>query len=167
MENIPLNIVEKQNTKSEQGGSSVASQQQSNIANQHINHSVMNSSSSRGVDPIIALETRSSNPIIAKNSHNYPQSKDPKPSITPEKPPVSFESSMNELEKIVAALEGGQLQLETAIQYYARGLELHKHCSDQLENAKLKVQNILHNQGRVTGLQQSPLQDEYSPPPSL
>ncbi len=75
---------------------------------------------------------------------------------------MSFENAMNELEKIVAALEGGQLQLETAIKYYARGLELHKNCNELLENAKLKVQNILHNQGKAVDVAKSNLEDEYS-----
>ena len=50
-----------------------------------------------------------------------------------------FESALAELEKLVAAMEGGQLSLEQSLQTYKRGAELLKFCQEKLENAQQQV----------------------------
>lgn len=68
-----------------------------------------------------------------------------------EAPNISFEQAVKELEEIVRKLESGQVDLESAIKDYERGNELRKICEKKLNEAKLKVENIIKNQdGSVT-----------------
>ncbi len=55
---------------------------------------------------------------------------------------LSFEDALNELEAIVEKLEGGTLDLDKAIDAYARGMSLKQHCQARLEEARLKVEQI-------------------------
>lgn len=52
----------------------------------------------------------------------------------------SFEKALDELEKIVARMEGGSLTLEESLAAHKRGLELAKHCQSRLEAAQQQVQ---------------------------
>ena len=65
---------------------------------------------------------------------------------------LSFEDALNELEAIVEKLEGGTLDLDKAIDAYARGMSLKQHCQARLEEARLKVEKIKlpENGGSVT-----------------
>ncbi len=54
----------------------------------------------------------------------------------------SFESSLLELEKIVAQLEKGDLPLEKTLDLYQKGVELTKKCNIQLKDAKLKIEQL-------------------------
>ncbi|RPJ48959.1 MAG: exodeoxyribonuclease VII small subunit [Betaproteobacteria bacterium] len=56
----------------------------------------------------------------------------------------TFESSLAELEKIVAAMEEGQMPLEQSLAAYKRGAELLKLCQSQLQDAQQQVK-ILEN----------------------
>jgi exodeoxyribonuclease VII small subunit len=56
----------------------------------------------------------------------------------------SFESALAELEKIVAAMEEGQMPLEQSLTAYKRGAELLKFCQSQLQEAQQQVK-ILEN----------------------
>ena len=55
---------------------------------------------------------------------------------------LSFEDALNELEAIVEKLEGGAVDLDKAIDAYARGMFLKQHCQARLEEARLKVEKI-------------------------
>ena len=55
---------------------------------------------------------------------------------------LTYELAFDELETIVASLEDGERPLEESIDLYARGQALVKHCSELLENAELKVQQL-------------------------
>ena len=64
---------------------------------------------------------------------------------------ISFEQAVKELEDIVRKLESGQVDLESAIKDYERGNQLRGICEQKLNDAKLKVENIIKNQdGSVT-----------------
>jgi len=52
---------------------------------------------------------------------------------------LSFESALAELEKIVAAMESGELSLEQALATHKRGLELARFCQQRLEAAQQQV----------------------------
>jgi len=54
-------------------------------------------------------------------------------------PPQSFESALGELEKIVEAMEAGQLPLDEAIAAYKRGAELLQYCQGALKEASQQV----------------------------
>ncbi len=62
---------------------------------------------------------------------------------------LSFEKASLELEDIVKKLESGNLDLEIAIQLYARGNELRVHCERILADAKLKVDSITQRNGSI------------------
>ena len=53
--------------------------------------------------------------------------------------PESFEAASAELEKIVAAMETGQMSLEASLSAYQRGAELIKYCQSKLEDAQQQV----------------------------
>ncbi|MDR2839343.1 MAG: exodeoxyribonuclease VII small subunit [Azonexus sp.] len=57
---------------------------------------------------------------------------------------MKFETALAELEAIVASMEGGQLELEAAIAAYRRGMELMKHCQNQLTAAETQIR-VLEN----------------------
>jgi len=57
---------------------------------------------------------------------------------------LSCETALAELEKLVAAMEAGQLPLEEALAAYRRGADLLQHCQRQLTDAEEKVR-VLDN----------------------
>lgn len=52
---------------------------------------------------------------------------------------LTFEETMESLEKIVKELESGNLSLDDSIQKYTKGLELSKHAYELLKNAESKL----------------------------
>ena len=54
----------------------------------------------------------------------------------------SFEQALRELEHIVQELEKDDVSLERSIELYQKGVELSKECSDLLEKAELKIQEV-------------------------
>ena len=67
-----------------------------------------------------------------------------KKSPTPESPVAQFEQSLQELEQLVATLEGGGLPLEQSLSAYERGVALYRQCQQALEQAQLRV-NLLND----------------------
>jgi len=59
-----------------------------------------------------------------------------------------FEASLNELEKLVDALEGGDLTLEQSLQDFERGINLTRACQNALTEAQQKVQILLQKNTR-------------------
>jgi exodeoxyribonuclease VII small subunit len=55
---------------------------------------------------------------------------------------LSYEEAMTELEEIVESLEGEQGPLDDAMKLFERGQELVARCSELLEAAQLKVQQL-------------------------
>ena len=74
--------------------------------------------------------------------------------MTDPKPPtisdLSFEAAMAELERVVRALEGGQVALEDSIALYERGAALRAHCDPRLRAAEARIEMIRAAEGRVT-----------------
>jgi exodeoxyribonuclease VII small subunit len=56
---------------------------------------------------------------------------------------LTFEQSMQELETLVRRLEEGRMPLEESIKAYERGTTLKNHCQSKLQEAKLKVDQIV------------------------
>ena len=54
----------------------------------------------------------------------------------------AFEDGFQELERIVSALEKGDLPLEEALKLHARGQELAAACAKQLDDAELKLRQL-------------------------
>lgn len=53
--------------------------------------------------------------------------------------PESYEAASAELEKIVAAMEAGQMSLEASLAAYQRGAELLQYCQNKLQAAQQQV----------------------------
>ena len=51
----------------------------------------------------------------------------------------SFEKAINDLEKIVKALESGDLPLEKALEKFEAGIKLSRYCSERLDEAEKRV----------------------------
>ena len=67
---------------------------------------------------------------------------------TKESEPFDFEASLNELEKLVDALEGSDLTLEQSLQDFERGINLTRACQSALTEAHQKVQILLEKNGQ-------------------
>jgi len=63
--------------------------------------------------------------------------------------PVTFESGLAELEKIVQQLESSELPLEKAIELFEKGMELSGSCRKQLADAETKVEILLKKGNKV------------------
>jgi exodeoxyribonuclease VII small subunit len=53
--------------------------------------------------------------------------------------PASYEEALAELERLVAAMEGGQLPLDRLLESYQRGAELLGFCRSRLEAVEQQV----------------------------
>ena len=65
---------------------------------------------------------------------------------------LSFEKAMDELELIVARLEGGKVPLEESVAIYERGEALKRRCEELLRQAEARVEKItLDASGKAAG----------------
>jgi exodeoxyribonuclease VII small subunit len=60
----------------------------------------------------------------------------------PQKERPSFEEALEKLEEIVEELNNDEITLEKSVQLYEQGLELSKICSETLDQAMLKIEQI-------------------------
>lgn len=51
----------------------------------------------------------------------------------------SFEKAISELEKIVKALESGDLALEKALEKFEAGIKLSRYCTEALDEAEKRI----------------------------
>jgi exodeoxyribonuclease VII small subunit len=58
-------------------------------------------------------------------------------------PAVDFEHSLDELEQLVAKMEGGELSLDESLASFERGIGLFRHCQQSLQQAELRVRLLL------------------------
>jgi len=68
----------------------------------------------------------------------------------PAKPAESFETSLDELEKVVKELEAGDLPLERSLELFERGMGLSDTCRKQLEAAETRVEMLIRKEGKLT-----------------
>lgn len=54
----------------------------------------------------------------------------------------TFEESLEKLEEIIEQLEGGDLALDKAFEYYKEGMDLSLFCSDELKRVEKEVIQI-------------------------
>ena len=55
---------------------------------------------------------------------------------------LSFEQALSELEEIVRNIEGGEIDLDGAIEAYERGAAYKQYCDSKLREAQEKVSKI-------------------------
>ena len=61
----------------------------------------------------------------------------------------SFESSLEELERIVRELEQGELPLERSLELFEQGVKLSRECQDRLNQAERRIETLMRDsQGR-------------------
>lgn len=65
----------------------------------------------------------------------------PAPAETPSV--ADFEHSLDELEQLVARMEGGELSLDESLASFERGIGLYRHCQQALDKAELRVRLLL------------------------
>jgi exodeoxyribonuclease VII small subunit len=68
-----------------------------------------------------------------------------KPTSTPADtaPVADFEHSLDELEQLVARMEGGEMSLDESLSAFERGIGLYRHCQQALDQAELRVRLLL------------------------
>jgi exodeoxyribonuclease VII small subunit len=68
------------------------------------------------------------------------------------KPVETFESCLEELEKVVKELEAGDLSLERSLELelFERGMSLSDTCRRQLETAETRVEMLIRKDGKMT-----------------
>jgi exodeoxyribonuclease VII small subunit len=64
--------------------------------------------------------------------------------------PGSFETSLDELEKLVKELESGDLPLDRSLNLFSRGMQLSETCRKQLEEAETRVEQLIRKEGIYT-----------------
>jgi exodeoxyribonuclease VII small subunit len=66
-----------------------------------------------------------------------------------ERPLENFEAGLEELEKVVKELEGGDLPLERALALFEKGVGLSDACRKQLLEAETRVEILLKKNGKL------------------
>ncbi len=65
--------------------------------------------------------------------------------------PKTFESSLEELERIVRQLEQGELTLEKSLELFEQGVKLSRDCQERLSQAERRIEVLMRdNQGRAS-----------------
>lgn len=67
----------------------------------------------------------------------------------PDSPQPTFETSLEDLEKVVRELESGDLSLERSLDLFSRGMNLSDTCRKQLEEAETKVEMLIRKDGTL------------------
>ena len=73
-----------------------------------------------------------------------------------EKKKMSLEDSMARLEEIVKEMEGEKLPLEKSLKLYEEAVGIVARCSDELENAKRKIQILTQGKNGEIELESFP-----------
>lgn len=61
----------------------------------------------------------------------------------------SFEEQMENLEKIVAELENGNLNLDESVNKFEEGIRISKECNKILEEAEKKITILVNENGEM------------------
>lgn len=61
----------------------------------------------------------------------------------------SFESQIENLEKIVEELENGELSLDESVSKFEEGIKISKECNKTLEEAEKKITILINNDGET------------------
>ena len=56
--------------------------------------------------------------------------------------PKTFESSLEELERIVRELEQGELTLEKSLELFEQGVKLSRECQERLNQAERRIEML-------------------------
>lgn len=59
-----------------------------------------------------------------------------------EKEPLTFEEALKQLENTVKELEDEEITLEASVELYEKGLKLSRFCTEFLEKAELRIEQV-------------------------
>ena len=76
-------------------------------------------------------------------------------------PPRNFEEALQELEQILADIEGGQVGLEESLVKYERGTFLIQHCRGVLSTAEKQIEVL--SKSAEGGLEVAPMEQGEPP----
>ena len=66
-----------------------------------------------------------------------------------EKKEPKFEEKIAELEKIIDALENGNIDLDESIEKYTKAMKLVKECDEKLKSIEQQVNKIVSENGKL------------------
>lgn len=66
-----------------------------------------------------------------------------------EKKEPKFEEKIAELEKIIDALENGNIDLDESIEKYTKAMKLVKECDEKLKSIEQQVNQIVRENGKL------------------
>jgi exodeoxyribonuclease VII small subunit len=72
-----------------------------------------------------------------------PKSTQSAPPAADVSPVAEFEQSLDELEQLVAKMEGGGLSLDESLRAFERGIALYRRCQAALEQTEARVKLLL------------------------
>lgn len=61
----------------------------------------------------------------------------------------TFENALSRLEQITQELEDGELSLDKSLKKFDEGIQLAHFCSEQLNDARTKVELLLEKDGKI------------------
>ena len=70
---------------------------------------------------------------------------------------VTFEEAFHQLESIVQRLEAGDMPLDDSLAQFERGVLLARYCENRLEQAELKVNELVAGEGGEVTIRPSEL----------
>lgn len=62
---------------------------------------------------------------------------------------LSFEQAMEDLEKIVADLEAGEITLEKSVENFKKGMDLSNYCSKLLDEAEKTISILVEQKDGI------------------
>ncbi len=74
--------------------------------------------------------------------------------------PESFETCLEQLEKIVKDLENGDLPLEKSLELFEKGMDLSEKARQQLSAAESRVEILLKKEGKLEAQPFKPENDQ-------
>jgi exodeoxyribonuclease VII small subunit len=60
---------------------------------------------------------------------------------------LSFEEALEQLEKIVDEMEGGDLKLDESLDHFERGMKLARQCGERLGKAEKRIEVLVGEAG--------------------
>ena len=72
---------------------------------------------------------------------------------------VPFEVALARLERIVARLEGGDLELEAALAAFEEGVKLSRRCATQIKAAQRRIETLVGQGEDLIAMQHDPREE--------
>ncbi|MFZ0590816.1 MAG: exodeoxyribonuclease VII small subunit [Bryobacteraceae bacterium] len=71
----------------------------------------------------------------------------------------AFETSLDELERVVKELEKGELPLEKSLELFEKGIKLSADCKRQLEEAETRVELLIKRGSKIVAVPFEPSEE--------